>query len=285
MANWRCLGLFFLLSCGDFALTASLLKNSGGRVYESNPLANWMLRELGWLGLAGYKSASVFLVGGLALVISHYRPRTAGRLLKFSCLTVAGVLLYSGTLLALDRQPPGKEDAKQVAAKALRLEQQIRNAHYYRFLLERLSRNLVEHRCTLAEAAQALADSAQAQDPEWQTQLQRIFPGHSGRRLLAAHLLRYTVLDHRDNPKLMRRVARQLKKAFRADFGVDPPPLALKTDVVRSDWTFPPSRSGYWCPVAGVVSRLTRAPGHFPARKSLSRHELVRLFAPCLTAA
>jgi hypothetical protein len=251
MSNWRSLGLFILLSCGDFALTACLLRNSGGRVYESNPIANWMLREVGWLGLAAYKSASVFLVGGVALVISRYRPRTAGRLLKFSCLTVAGVLLYSGTLLAIDRQPSCQEDATGVKAKALHLEQQIRNAHYYRFLLERLSRDLIEHRCTLAEATRALADSAQAQDPEWQNQLQRIFPGHAGRRLLAAHLLRYTVLDHRDNPKLMRRVARQLKKAFRADFGVDPPPLALKTDVVRSDWTSHPSRSGYWCPVAG----------------------------------
>jgi hypothetical protein len=89
------LALFVLLSVADLALTWWLISGTGGEVYESNPVADFLLRAYGWLGLGVFKFAVVMLVSTLVLVISRSRPRAGGRILLFACSMLACVVLYS----------------------------------------------------------------------------------------------------------------------------------------------------------------------------------------------
>jgi hypothetical protein len=83
------------LSFIDLYLTYTLVQNSGGLVYESNPIANAWLARYGWAGLAVFKLAAMLLVACLAVYISFYRPQTADRILRFACCAVAFVVVYS----------------------------------------------------------------------------------------------------------------------------------------------------------------------------------------------
>ncbi len=95
----RMLFVYTVLSLTDLFLTWHLIKHGGGKVYESNPIANVWLSSFGWMGLAMFKLLTVGLVGGLSLIISYYKPGTSGRLLIFACCAVGLVVLYSCSLL------------------------------------------------------------------------------------------------------------------------------------------------------------------------------------------
>jgi hypothetical protein len=90
--------LFVLLSLADLVLTCRLLGHSGGQVYEANPVAQWWLARLGAAGLVYFKGADVLLVLILAAFIARTRPRAAGRILTFGCVTLVLVVLYSAAL-------------------------------------------------------------------------------------------------------------------------------------------------------------------------------------------
>jgi hypothetical protein len=108
MIPHRKLLLLGLLSLADLCLTWWLLRQSGGHVYESNPLAAHCLERHGWAGLALFKAATVFLGGGLLVVVCGYRPHTGGRALTLACAAVAAVVVYSCWLAAtLDPSRPG----------------------------------------------------------------------------------------------------------------------------------------------------------------------------------
>lgn len=96
--------LFSLLSLADLGLTLHLLRQSGGRVYESNPVAGAWLDAFGWAGLVGFKVMMVLLVAGLCAVISRYRPAAGGRVLNLGCLATGTVVAYSFFLSNLVNQ-------------------------------------------------------------------------------------------------------------------------------------------------------------------------------------
>ena len=91
--------VFIFLSLLDLLLTWLLVRYSGGRVVERNPLASAWLLRYGWEGLIVFKMAAMFLVVLLAFLISLRRPRVAGWFLSFACLLVGGVAVYSYALL------------------------------------------------------------------------------------------------------------------------------------------------------------------------------------------
>lgn len=91
--------LFGLLSVTDLCLTWMLIRHSGGRVYESNPLAHAWLAGYGWHGLIGFKSATVLVFATVVLVLLRYRPRAGLALVTFACLAVGWVVLYSYRML------------------------------------------------------------------------------------------------------------------------------------------------------------------------------------------
>jgi hypothetical protein len=87
--------VYALLSATDLLLTYRLVKQTGGVIYESNPIASAWLHAYGWVGLAVFKLAAILLVAGVAIYVGRRRPATAARLLSFACCAVAGVVLYS----------------------------------------------------------------------------------------------------------------------------------------------------------------------------------------------
>jgi hypothetical protein len=100
------LAVFATLSVLDLALTYQLIQESGGRIYESNPIAGAWLSKYGWSGMALYKMLSMSIVVAVAAFISYSRPLAGGRLLTFACAAVALVVGYSYSLkgTAGDRQ-------------------------------------------------------------------------------------------------------------------------------------------------------------------------------------
>ncbi|HQR07295.1 MAG TPA: DUF5658 family protein [Gemmatales bacterium] len=90
---------FIVLSLADLILTRILLTQSGGDVYEANPLANLILSKYGWAGMTAFKFGMVLMISGIMVYVAYYQPKTAGRLLCFAVLLMAGVVGYSGYLL------------------------------------------------------------------------------------------------------------------------------------------------------------------------------------------
>jgi hypothetical protein len=98
----RRLCLFCLLNLADLVGTLLLLgqRKGGLLAYEANPVAGWWLRNCGCPGLVFFKIGIVLLAATLVGAISRRQPLRGGQVLNFSCLIVAGVLVYSGILAA-----------------------------------------------------------------------------------------------------------------------------------------------------------------------------------------
>jgi hypothetical protein len=90
---------FAVLSLADLVLTWTLLRRTGGMIYETNPIASAWLANYGWLGLMVFKSMTVLLFASACVLVSHYRPEKATRLVNFGSFLVAVVVLYSLFLL------------------------------------------------------------------------------------------------------------------------------------------------------------------------------------------
>ncbi len=93
------LSAFIVLSVADLILTRILLTQSGGEIYEANPLANLILSQFGWVGLTAFKFGMVLMISGIMIYVSYYQPKTARRLVCFAALLMASVVGYSGYLL------------------------------------------------------------------------------------------------------------------------------------------------------------------------------------------
>jgi hypothetical protein len=93
------LALFSVLSLIDLGMTWFLLSQSGGRIYESNPIANAWLATYGWSGLIIYKVLGLLLVISLVLFVSSRQPHVGKRLLNFAIVALGCVTIYSYYLL------------------------------------------------------------------------------------------------------------------------------------------------------------------------------------------
>jgi hypothetical protein len=185
---WRQL-LFVGLSLADLVLTWWLLSRTSGQVYESNPVAHWCLAQHGWLGMLGFKTGLVLLVIGLAAIIARFRPRVAGRVLGFGCAALALVVFYS---VSLCRTVP-RDLARPELEAQQQIERKVDQRKAYRATLEVLSEELVAGTCTMRQAVDRLAKTAQARDPEWLNSLAVINPGRSPEECLAANLVCFTL--------------------------------------------------------------------------------------------
>ena len=90
--------LFILVSAADLFMTYILLWQGAFR--ESNPIADYFLKQWGAKGLIGFKFAMVAIVCTLAQIIARKKPETARRLLSLATLFMSIVVLYGFALLA-----------------------------------------------------------------------------------------------------------------------------------------------------------------------------------------
>jgi hypothetical protein len=215
--------VFFLaLNAADLLLTWRLLQGSGGRVYESNPVANWWLSAYGWPGLIAFKCGIVLLATTLALVISHYRPQTGDRLLTFSCSALAVIVLYSCGLFAFARNEPGQSTAAELNAlteEGRLLEMAVSKSRGFRNYKNNLINDLLAGRRTLEEVVNELARCEQYRQPRLMQILHRQYPGYSDAECLAVNLIEHSV-NSIHSPAEARRAAARLEGQFRAAYDV-----------------------------------------------------------------
>jgi len=88
-----------LVSTLDVFMTYVLLRQPGGQFVESNPIARYFIYGWGVKGMVGFKLAMTALVCAISQVVARPRPLVAKALLNGATLVVAGVVIYSLTLL------------------------------------------------------------------------------------------------------------------------------------------------------------------------------------------
>jgi hypothetical protein len=98
--------LFGLLSLVDLSLTWLVIRQSGGRIQEGNPIASAWLLRFGWPGLVLFKLVAIAVVYAAVLAIARRHPAMAAGVIIFSSLLVALVALYSQNLLNHPPQEP-----------------------------------------------------------------------------------------------------------------------------------------------------------------------------------
>jgi hypothetical protein len=183
--------LFAALSASDLYLTYRLVEQSGGQVYESNPIANAWLSSYGWAGLAVFKLTAMLLVAATVIFISLSQPRKAGNVLRFACLALGAVVVYSSWLLGLF---PGSASAQtaaliRVTEASKQLDVRVQGHHAYVQVMEELTEKLVAGTCTLDEAVDQAAVLTENEDTRmWVESLHYRHPGLSVRECLAADL-------------------------------------------------------------------------------------------------
>src|SRR6516162_4703551 len=188
--------LFGVLSALDLALTWQLLAQGEGTVYESNPIANWLLAQSGWLGVAGFKAGTVLMVGVLTAIISLYRPRTGGTILSFGCAILMVVVAYSTSLSGIMSFQPELLEIYQLRSLEethIALEKEMSGAKEYEMLRKRLRDELLKGERTLGEAAALLANTDMGKDARWLKILEMHYPGLSAVECIASNLAEYTV--------------------------------------------------------------------------------------------
>ena len=94
------LSFFVVLSVADLVITKILLQQSGGAIYEANPLADLIIQNLGWGALTFFKFGMVSMVSAIVIYVAYYQPKTARRLLLFGCMLMTGVVGYSLCLMS-----------------------------------------------------------------------------------------------------------------------------------------------------------------------------------------
>jgi hypothetical protein len=112
-----------LLQGADLSLTYLLLARPQPDVYEANPLAAAVLARHGWAGVGTFKVLCCLAAVAAALPVCRRRAAAGAALLAGLCLLMAGVVGYSGALLA---RPPGPPpEVSRITEEGARLEGRI----------------------------------------------------------------------------------------------------------------------------------------------------------------
>jgi hypothetical protein len=207
---------FVGLSCADLVLTWALLRRDSACVYEANPLASWWLDQFGILGLGVFKCATLFVAIVAIVLLIGRRPRLAGGVLWFGCAAVGGVVLYSCSLGGyLEAALAEQADLEAPIPIPLSYENYLR-------LRAQVVADLVERRCSLAEAVRELEPVIQEQSPTTLEFLAAQYPDLSTDELVAVSLLSHAVTFPQE-PEQFQRVMSGLRTEYVSAFHQEPP--------------------------------------------------------------
>jgi hypothetical protein len=178
--------LFVALALADLLTTSCLLGAAPEQFYESNPVARWCLSHGGWAGLAGLKVVTVLLALAAVAAVARRRPRAAGRVLRFACGATALVVVYSCGLAFAARALP---NLKALTEQGRRIDEQLRAAHQYCRVMDRLTKDLCSVPCAVGEAVACFAATNHTGSRAWSATLRDQYPGKSDAERMAALLL------------------------------------------------------------------------------------------------
>jgi uncharacterized membrane protein YhaH (DUF805 family) len=220
------LSIFVILSILDFAFTMFLVQGSGGVIYESNPIANWFLQHLGWIGLAGFKLSLVAFVAWAALMVSRWRPRLSLGVLSLGCVVMMPVVGYSVQLtwsIATGSDDEGLHQIFAMESQKLEHQRNLEISQEYRDEVNTLTEQLKEGSIALPDAAARLSESRRAHDPRWLDRLHDSFPGCSDEACLAANLVTHVLVALREEPTASAVCQEQMTREFRDAYDCELP--------------------------------------------------------------
>ncbi|MCI0376353.1 MAG: DUF5658 family protein [Gemmataceae bacterium] len=208
--------LFALLSLLDLTLTWWLLEHSGRIVYEANPIARWWLSELGWLGLAAFKTGIVLVVITLTLVISRKRPQLAARIQVFGCVVLAVVVCYSAVLggTAKTESASDQEIDDYLEAFNQKARDRFKQSRVLAAQMESWVEELIAGKATLAEVVERIEYSNWTRHPGLLHGLLQKHPRSSLQETLACVVMHWAELAL-DNEAVRDDVVSRLRMEFR----------------------------------------------------------------------
>ncbi len=231
--KWLWAAAFVGLSALDYCLTRLLIEQTEGLVYESNPLAAWMLEGYGWAGLAVYKMTCSAVVLMLAAIVSRFRPRAGRRLLAGS---VAMLVLVTGYSLSLWAAPAWASDDLRslyvLQAQTRALEKERREVRLYADMALGLSRELETGRMSLAEATARLErELTQLSEYDPLRYMRSRYQGLSDQACLSATLIRGVSASLHEDPAQCRPCLDRLQQEFEGRYGAPLPAFARFEDA------------------------------------------------------
>jgi hypothetical protein len=220
--------LFGVLGTADLVLTAWLLRQHEGGVYEANPVARWLLETCGWPGMILLKLASVLLAGGVCLILWRRRPQLGRRVFAFACGITGIVVGYSGCLavaLEADSSLDAAAEARAMQAQRQHLDDRLAAQVEYQAVLTAVCQDLVDGNCGLAAAVARLQDTTQGRDPGWMKSLHVFWPDNTDAECLALSLLRHVSLLAKDDTTTAGRLTGEYRELFGYDIPQVPAPV------------------------------------------------------------
>lgn len=165
--------LFILLSLSDLVLTWWLLTTYPTIVEESNPFANWLLDQYGWMGLVFLKMAVIGVVIIIYRLLRSWRPQTAQTVLSFGCAVLIAVVGYS---VSLAGQAQGWHNhMTELEARQAKLQEKVSSIKHHIRLMDRLGKELLSKRLSLKQAVVELGQSEKGRDPQWIAKAQEVY--------------------------------------------------------------------------------------------------------------
>ncbi len=248
---------FLALSLADLYFTRQLFAQDDSTIAETNPVAQWILINHGWIGVTFFKLSSVLLVAMLMVAVARRRPRTAARLLTGSCLLLGGVVFYSGLLLYVPEVVSAEIDTTEdeLYRRNLVLDAAIADSRARWRLKSQLARELVAKRRTLAEAVTAIQRLDVPESPRM-GHLRWLYPGCNDEQCLAINVMEFALTQHRTDLDGMKLMLSELARAYEASYGAAVPAYwwTVGERVVSNffrpataaDWEPPTSKRGSW---------------------------------------
>jgi hypothetical protein len=220
---------FVALTLLDLVLTAVLLRTPGECFYEANPLADWVLREGGWLGMSLYKFGCAGMVLAVVGLLVRRHARAARRVLLVGCPILAVVVGYSVYLLGANW---GEwQDLHTAQAKAEHLQASFEGQRAYKQKVRKLAEDVATRRLSLDSAVRELDDSLSSLGHDPLPVLQTLFPDFNGNEhaCLAIALVREVGFVLEDRVPVPESPLPRLQAEFASAFGQSLPPLAVAT--------------------------------------------------------
>jgi hypothetical protein len=170
-----------------------------------------------------FKFAMVALIGGLALFISFYRPRTGSRILVFACSVTAFVVFYSlylhRSIVVASEDPV--EDIAALDRENFSLDLEARKAYYFRTTLHQLAAAVARGRTPLVDAVNVLSNYDRPADPPWLQHYRQNFPGRSNREYCAVQIIREALALLEQGSPQEKQLSAMLQSNYQTLFGED----------------------------------------------------------------